>query len=85
MDSRLQTGGKGTRRRRRRAERNKISIFKGVRLQFCAARLIWGLFFVAQHFALLVQQALLVARSRLVSDWRIIGPARLGDPLSALA
>jgi hypothetical protein len=30
--------------------RNKLSIFKGVRLPFCAARPILGHFFIAQHF-----------------------------------
>jgi hypothetical protein len=30
--------------------RNKISIFKEVRLPFCAPRLILAPFFIAQHF-----------------------------------
>src|ERR1700759_55390 len=30
--------------------RNKLNIFKGVRLPFCAPRLILGHFFIAQHF-----------------------------------
>src|SRR5690349_6354914 len=46
--------GEGTPRRLpqsgARRIRNKLSIFKGVRLPFCAPRLIWRHFFIAQHF-----------------------------------